>query len=117
MNAWFGPEPFSRACHDLGRVAVPVDETCLWCKEKIEATDCGYIMEYVGDEITFAPEHVECMMRSVLGSVAHIEKRCSCYVPGSTCNDPPDMSLREAAKAAVRRFNQVGVNNDNTTAQ
>jgi hypothetical protein len=45
-------------------------------------------------------------MRSALGSVAHIEERCSCFISGSEENDPPGMSKREAAKAAVKAWYQ-----------
>jgi hypothetical protein len=45
--------------------------------------------------------HVECVYRAVAGSVAHIEQRCSCYVPGSTEGDPPGLTKRQAAKAAL----------------
>jgi hypothetical protein len=37
----------------------------------------------------------------VLGSVAHLQKRCHCYVPGSEENDDPSLTLREAARAAA----------------
>lgn len=40
------------------------------------------------------------MFRAVVGSVAHLQRTCSCYVEGSELNDPPGLSLREAAKAA-----------------
>jgi hypothetical protein len=45
--------------------------------------------------------HVECLLRLTIGSVAHIERRCGCYVAGSTESDPPHMTLREAARAAM----------------
>jgi len=44
--------------------------------------------------------HFECGMRAVIGSVAHLERRCSCYVPGSDEGDPEGLSRREAAAAA-----------------
>lgn len=44
--------------------------------------------------------HHECQARSVLGSVAHIEGRCGCFVPGAEETDPPGMTRREAAIAA-----------------
>lgn len=47
------------------------------------------------------PLHNECQIRLVIGSVAHIERRCGCYVAGSTESDPPHMTLREAARAAL----------------
>lgn len=48
--------------------------------------------------------HAECFFRMVMGCVAHIEGRCSCYVPGSNDHDPEGMTLREAARAAVRAW-------------
>lgn len=50
--------------------------------------------------------HEECAFR-LLGSAAHWEKRCSCYVPGSTENDPPHMTRREAAKHAMETFRRL----------
>jgi hypothetical protein len=48
--------------------------------------------------------HVECGFRSTVGSVAHVERRCGCYVPGSTENDPPGLTIRQAAKAALEAY-------------
>lgn len=45
--------------------------------------------------------HNNCALRSALGSVAHLERRCSCFVPGSTAGDPEAMTMRQAADAAV----------------
>jgi hypothetical protein len=50
--------------------------------------------------------HQECAMRSILGSVAHQEKRCSCFVRDSEEGDPPGMTKREAAHAAVAAWRQ-----------
>jgi hypothetical protein len=62
---------------------------------------CGYCEEPLEGGRIIGNTHQECAMRTVVGSVAHIEKRCSCYVPGSEEGDPPGMTLREAARAAV----------------
>ena len=48
--------------------------------------------------------HLECFARPVIGSVAHIEGRCGCYVPDSKEGDDPHLSKREAAKAAWRAY-------------
>jgi hypothetical protein len=65
---------------------------CIHCTEPVLPND---IADF------FDPDrHHECVARAVLGSVAHIEKRCGCFVPGSTENDPPGMTKREAARAA-----------------
>ncbi|HET7909680.1 MAG TPA: hypothetical protein VFL19_03140 [Nitrospira sp.] len=67
---------------------------CPWCDEPVTEADqqndlCGQLT------------HAECLFRSIMGSVAHIERRCSCYVDDAPEHDPPGMSRREAAKAAV----------------
>ena len=66
-------------------------KNCMWCEEPILPGEQAPVN---------APMHVECGVRSVAGSVAHIEGRCGCYVPGSTEGDPPGISAREAAKLA-----------------
>ena len=40
----------------------------------------------------------------VIGSVAHIQKKCSCYIKGSKENDPEGMSLRQAAHVAFEEL-------------
>lgn len=49
--------------------------------------------------------HYECAFRSIMGSVAHIQRRCSCFVAGSEAEDPPGMTRRQAALAAVIAWN------------
>jgi hypothetical protein len=48
--------------------------------------------------------HRECAFRAVAGSVAHIERRCSCFVRGSDESDPPGVSKREAARMALEAW-------------
>jgi hypothetical protein len=51
--------------------------------------------------------HLNCFMRQTIGSVAHQLKQCRCYVPGSTEEDPPGMTKRQAADAAVAVYDQL----------
>jgi hypothetical protein len=44
--------------------------------------------------------HLACYLRPFVGSAAHIERRCLCYVPGATENDDPKLTKRQAAQAA-----------------
>lgn len=69
--------------------------TCVWCGEPMADTVAGMAIQ-----TNMAAMHTECAYRAVAGSVAHLEKRCSCYVPGSEEGDPPGMTKREAASAA-----------------
>lgn len=64
---------------------------CGWCSEEIREDELCQTDRF----------HDACAFRSVAGSVAHILRRCSCYVPGSTEGDPEGMTLREAAVAAL----------------
>lgn len=45
--------------------------------------------------------HPACQMRMIIGGLNHLQKRCTCC-GGTEPPDPPDMSIREAAKAACR---------------
>src|ERR1700690_4648642 len=85
-------------------------KTCYWCEESILDNE---ISVPVGE--LFA--HEDCNMRSIVGSVAHIEKRCSCFVSGSTQGDPEGMTRKEAAHAAriafaIRRDKMLGECNE-----
>lgn len=65
---------------------------CQYCEEEIEA----------GEASPMPGMHRECAIRSVVGSAAHQLKECSCY--GGTREDPPNLSIREAAKLAAETF-------------
>lgn len=77
--------------------------TCAWCDEPILCGDDSH--ETAGLDEDGAPVghhwHADCFMRTFLGSVAHLQKRCSCYVEGSQEDDPAELTSREAATAAV----------------
>ena len=51
--------------------------------------------------------HRVCMLRTVVGSVAHQLRICSCYVEGSTKGDPQDMTLKQGAEAAVELWEWI----------
>ncbi len=77
----------------------PVGAPCGFCQEPIEAGDKGVIIPHIDtDGASEKPYHFECHMRLTIGSLAHQERRCSCY--GGNEHDPPGMSLRQAARAA-----------------
>jgi len=58
---------------------------------------------WAGGEVTDSYWHRECLMRNILGSVGHQRGECSCC-GGEGPGDPPDMTKREAAKAAVVEY-------------
>ena len=69
--------------------------TCPYCDEEIGEGDP--VMD--GATQTF---HRECLIRAVAGSAAHQLGECSCF--GGTRQDPPGMTLRQAAKLAYETF-------------
>jgi hypothetical protein len=74
---------------------------CDWCGEELERGST-YIVPCIGNpEKKYLRFHHECHMRQFTSSVAHIEGRCSCYNKGCTETDPPEMTRREAARAAL----------------
>jgi len=72
---------------------------CTWCDEPVLSTE----QHPDFDE----PFHFECAFRSVAGSLAHLARRCSCFVPGSDENDPPGFSKREAAKQVLEAYRNL----------
>lgn len=97
----FGPKHASDA---LETCEVPVGRQCIWCEEKFVEGDKGFL------DAGGTPLHRECFFRSLFGSVGHQKKTCSCY--GGEEDDPPGMSKRQAALAALELFqlnNPTGV--------
>jgi hypothetical protein len=85
---------------DTPEVATPVGAQCAHCRERIVEGDDGWLSS------NDVPFHRACWMRSIIGSIAHIEERCGCFVPGATENDPPEMTRRQAAEAALAAWNE-----------
>lgn len=66
---------------------------------------CGEIMHLNERAEVFGGDfHRECLLRSVVGSVGHQMGLCSCFVMGSSVEDPEGMTKRQAAKAAAAFF-------------
>ena len=74
---------------------------CEWCGEPVtEGQLCRPVACVRENGIAeVGAYHHECLLRSIVGSVGHQLKRCSCF--GGTFEDPPNMSRRESALAAV----------------
>jgi hypothetical protein len=49
--------------------------------------------------------HYACAMRSLLGPIAHLQGRCSCYQAGSAEHDPPHLTKRQAARLVADYVN------------
>jgi len=104
----FGPEPwgfgFMTPQHQLDRrIETPIDARCLFCDEAIGPQDFGLMMPLIGpDSVSRAYYHRECHLRRIVGSVGHQTKQCSCY--GGALDDPPGMTKRQGALAAVELY-------------
>jgi len=81
---------------------------CIHCGETIEAGDDYQVVPQYpsGEHGSETRYHRDCFLRSIIGSVAHLQGRCSCFVVGSVEGDPPELTRREAASAAVRLFHE-----------
>lgn len=73
---------------------------CQWCDEPVTVKELrlGYAQANMAGQVA----HIECGLRSAAGSVGHQTRQCSCY--GGTREDPPGMTRREAARAAMTYF-------------
>jgi len=58
------------------------ERTCVWCTEPIAAGERCW--RFANGPVA----HRACALRLVLGSVAHVEQRCSCYVAHAREGDP-----------------------------
>jgi hypothetical protein len=110
---YFGESWGAPICNGIAQAPTPVGCPCGWCKEAIVDGDQGLLIpgfdgsfdpsksrqEY---KAIMTPFHRECNLRQIIGSLAHQQKRCSCY--GGTDEDEPGMTLRESAKAAANFF-------------
>lgn len=91
---WFGDCALLGVSEKL-KILPPHNAKCYHCEEPILITDPG--IRYPDGDYA----HRNCHIRQIVGSVAHIEKRCGCYVEGSHDSDDPALTPRQAADAAV----------------
>lgn len=81
VNGYFGVRWDAPALNGATEFPCPVGEKCLLCGQEIIEGESGVVMGYVDGDGNggVAPQHIECFLRSVLGSVAHLERRCTCF--------------------------------------
>lgn len=99
---WFGYRPFAKICNEAMRAETPLRMVCSWCDEPIALDENGFIEDEVavGQEVADVWHH-ECYLRVIHGGVNHQAQLCTCY-GGTLDSDPPEMTRREAARAAMR---------------
>lgn len=90
-----------KPCPDV--VKPPVGEACAWCSEPIAEGDAGFMLPLVTESgAVDKPYHENCFLRQIVGSVGHLRGVCSCN--GGSEEDPPEMTARQAANAAVEYY-------------
>lgn len=105
--AFKGPYVFGElwdapVCDDAIQVVTPIGQPCYWCGELVAAGDRGFLRPTVkAEKASLEPIHRECDLRSVVGSMAHQEGRCSCQGIKET---PLEISLRQEALAVWERI-------------
>ena len=77
---------------------------CDWCEEPIAAAHVA-IPHHGTPGKLWSYFHHECFVRSYAGSVAHQERRCSCF--GGAGEDDPTLTTHQAAQAAFELFCQT----------
>jgi hypothetical protein len=80
-------------------MATKTDPICLHCKEPVLDLDQRAPVD--------PPMHYECGLRLAVGSIAHLDKRCDCFIPGSEKGDPSYLSIRQAAQLAACRWQMM----------
>lgn len=98
---YFGQKFCAPIYQDCEEIDPPVLAPCARCGEFIRSTDSGFAVPVLGEPL-LAAYHRACFLRGIVGSVAHQQKRCSCYVAGASCNDDPNLNVRQAAEAALK---------------
>jgi hypothetical protein len=83
---------------------------CRWCEENIEELKIAKRLPRIYIDCTKTTEfdyyHMECLVRSIIGSVAHQDRRCPCY--GGVDGEPEDLTKRENAISAYQYFCKKG---------
>lgn len=78
------------------------DPICAHCNEPILEDEAR--MPFNGGTVLM---HRNCGLRGIIGSLAHLQGRCSCYIPGSTAGDPEGLTVRQAAEAAIEEWRRL----------
>ena len=107
---YFGENWGAPVCQTTEQKPTPVGQVCYHCGEAIEEGNRGFLMPVVTlpeqevAEPPFQIIHLECLIRTTVGSLGHLHKKCSCY--GGNEDDPPGMTKRQAAIAAFEEFSR-----------
>jgi hypothetical protein len=99
---WFGKKYEGGLWHDCAKAETPVGAICGQCGEEIAEGDDGVLLPLFGAPIAQA-FHYACHMRALIGGLNHLRGTCTCC-GGEDPPDPPEMTRRQAAEAAVAEW-------------
>jgi hypothetical protein len=74
---------------------------CSYCDEPITAAE---LADLKARDLN-PTMHQECLFRAVCGSAAHQLRECTCF--GGEREDPPGMSVRDAARLAFETYRML----------
>ena len=101
---WFGKACGAAYEADTPHAPTPVDAPCGSCGESIKEQDDGMLVLHADEHgSAHRAYHYACHMRGIIGGLNHLAGRCICC-GGSEPPDPPAMSTRDAALAAVQAW-------------
>lgn len=98
---WFGKAYGAAYERDTEHVPTPVAAPCQHCGELVTEHDDGFVQDV--SDIECIAYHYECHMRGFIGGLNHLRGCCQCC-GGKEPPDPPGMTRREAARAALDYF-------------
>jgi hypothetical protein len=78
-----------------------MNDLCPYCDEPLE--DGSVIISSLDGPLRY---HCECAIRQIVGGLNHLQGRCTCC-GGKEPPDPPEMTRREAARAACLAYWKV----------
>jgi len=82
VNRYFGDPWPSEVCERGTRRRTPVGELCWLCRDVVLYGQQGqWISQFsrAQDKQVEVPVHRECLLRQLVGNLAHLQQRCPCY--------------------------------------
>lgn len=109
MTVIFGEPWDAPVCEDADTAPVPVGEPCGWCKVSIQDGDRGVLMPcLLGDgHLSMLPWHRECLMRSTVGSPAHLRGHCSVHCGGDGTEGSGPVTPEEMRAEALESWHII----------
>lgn len=101
-TVYFGEKWDAPMFEGAEEIPAPVGRDCSFCDESVAEGDSGILQGHIDAKggHSLRPVHIECFLRSLLGDIEHLRKRCTCY--GGTAHD--QRPYREQARAVIEEL-------------